>query len=250
MSKNIHLIMPMAGRGSRFAHVGFDYPKPLISIYDKPFFYWSTKSIESFVKLESLDFVVLREHIDSFDIDGVIRKYFPDARVHILEEVTEGAVITCLKGVEYIEDDLPVVFNDCDHLFKSKDFNRFCMDDFSFSKNEADGVLLTFYSNEPKYSFVKKDDKGNAIKTAEKEVISNEAICGCYYFRDVNTFKNASKEYLDSCSYSEYFMSGVYNTLIENGKAVKSISTDFHVPYGVPEEYEAAKKDNHYKELL
>lgn len=246
----MHLIMPMAGRGSRFAHVGFDYPKPLINIYDKPFFYWSTRSIEAFVELESIDFVVLKEHVDNFSIDKAIKEYFPKARLHVLDEVTKGAVITCLNGIEFIDDNNPVVFNDCDHLFKSSGFNSFCAGDYLFGKNEIDGALLTFFSDEPKYSFVKKDASQNVIMTAEKEVISNEAICGCYYFKDVLTFKEASSEYLKTCKYSEFFMSGVYNTLIEKNMIVKSIPTDFHVPFGVPDEYELAKKNSHYKELL
>lgn len=37
MSTKVHLIMPMGGRGSRFSKEGFDFPKPLIQIYGKPF---------------------------------------------------------------------------------------------------------------------------------------------------------------------------------------------------------------------
>ena len=43
MKEKIHLIMPMAGAGSRFAKMGFELPKPLIEIQGKPFLYWSTK---------------------------------------------------------------------------------------------------------------------------------------------------------------------------------------------------------------
>lgn len=45
-------------------------------------------------------------------------------------------------------------------------------------------------------------------------------------------------------------MSGVYNIMIEEKKCVRTMLTDFHVPFGVPDEYEIAKKDEHYKELL
>lgn len=247
VNKKIHLIMPMAGRGSRFSKEGFDFPKPLIKIYDKPFFYWSTRSVEKFVELESLDFVVLQEHVDKYLIDKEILVSFPNARIHILPDVTEGAVITCLKGIVDIEDECPVLFNDCDHLFKSTAFNEFCnerMDD------SIDGILLTFESNEPKYSFVGKDDAGNVTRTVEKEAISNEAICGCYYFRNKEIFVTSAKEYLTKCSYSEYFMSGVYNVMLENSMTVRSMMTDYHVPYGVPEEYEEAKGDTKYKELI
>lgn len=247
MGKKIHYIMPMAGRGSRFSKEGFDFPKPLITIYDKPFFYWSTRSIEKFVDIVTLDFVVLQEHIGKYEIDKVIKKFFPDARIHVLPEVTEGAVITCMKGIGRISDELPVVFNDCDHLFKSSNFNRFCNESFN---EDIDGLLLTFTSNEPKYSFVGKNEQGNVIRTVEKKPISDEAICGCYYFKNKEIFMNCAKQYLKECNYSEYFMSGVYNVMIKKGMTVKSMRTDYHVSYGVPEEYEKAKNDINYKELM
>lgn len=243
----IHYIMPMAGRGSRFSSQGMDYPKPLIEIYGMPFFYWSTQSIRKFVELETLDFVVLQEHIDKFQIDREVIKYFPEAKIHALPEVTEGAVITCAEGITHINDSLPVLFNDCDHLFKCTEFNRFCKERFL---EKMDGILLTFKSNEPKYSFVGKDENGNVIRTVEKEAISDEAICGCYYFKNKNIFMQAAKKYLAECNYSEYFMSGVYNIMLQNKQCIRSMMTDFHVSFGVPEEYEAAKSNRSYEELI
>ena len=122
----VHYVMPMAGRGSRFNKDGFDLPKPLLEIYGMPFFYWATRSISKFIELSSINFVVLQEHIEKFSIDKVIKKFFPKARIIALPKVTEGAVITSMKGIEEINDDLPIIFNDCDHLFKSEKFNNFC----------------------------------------------------------------------------------------------------------------------------
>ena len=118
----IHYIMPMAGRGSRFNQEGFDLPKPLLEIYGMPFFYWATRSISKFIELSSINFVVLQEHVDNFSIDKVIKNFFPEARIIELPNVTEGAVITSMKGIEEINDELPIIFNDCDHLFKSEKF--------------------------------------------------------------------------------------------------------------------------------
>ena len=60
MKKKIHHVMPMAGKGSRFFQRGYHCPKPLITIYGNPFFYWATRSIQKFFDLASLDFVVLK----------------------------------------------------------------------------------------------------------------------------------------------------------------------------------------------
>lgn len=243
----IHFIMPMAGRGSRFKEVGFKFPKPLLEIYNKPFFYWATQSVRKFVDLASLEYVVLQEHIDKYQIDRKILDFFPEARIHALPDVTQGAVITCLKGIENISDNLPLIFNDCDQLFKSSEFNTFCKTD---EKNEIAGILLTFYSQDRKYSFVGKDQDGNISMTVEKKVISNEAVCGCYYFSQADVFRKAAQTYIRNCEYQEYFMSGVYNILIQEKQCIKSMKTDFHVPFGEPEEYEKARGLDYYKELL
>lgn len=245
--KKLHYVMPMAGRGSRFDNKDYNFPKPLMIIYGKPFFYWATQSIRKFIPLASLDVVVLKEHIEKFSIDRKILDLFPEAKIHVLTEVTDGAVITCIKGIESIHDDLPLLFNDCDHLFKSSSFNNFCINGFP---GNIDGVLLTFESDDPKFSYIGKDEVGNITRTIEKVVISNEAICGCYYFRDKDTFIDSAEKYLKRCSYSEYFMSGVYNVMLEEKNILKSMATDFHVSFGTPDEYKEAKESREYEELI
>lgn len=268
--KALQLVMPMAGRGSRFSRDGFNMPKPLIEINGKPFFFWAARSITKYIECAGITFVVLEEHIRNFSIDGEIRKYFPDARITALPEVTEGAAITALKGVEGIDNCEPVLFNDCDHLFKSADFNQYCKNlshEVSSRISGAlpvpglhcgitsgtDGALLTFPSNSPAYSYLEYGKNGEVIRTVEKQVVSSDAICGAYYFRSRAVFESACADYLMNCGYQEYFISGVYNALIESGGSVRGFRTDFHLPFGIPEEYEFAEKNENlrfFEELL
>jgi len=252
--------MPMAGRGSRFSEVGFELPKPLIPIHEKPFFWWATRSIEKFIQCSGITFVVLEEHVREYHIDEEIKKYYPDARIVCLAEVTEGAAVTALRGVEGLENCTPVLFNDCDHLFQCSDFNRYCAEiqreafpriQGAQSVNNGhcgrvsgfDGALLTFESSNPAYSYLKYDGAGEVTGTIEKSVASSDAICGAYYFRSRAVFESACTEYLMACEYKEYFLSGVYNALIASGGKVAGFRTDFHLPFGVPNEYREAMKD-------
>lgn len=237
--------MPMAGKGSRFLDKGFDFPKPLIEISGKPFFYWSTRSIEKFVEVLDITFVVLQEHVTKYSIDCEIRKYYPEANIIIIPEVLNGAVLTCMEGIRDITDGAPILFNDCDHLFRCKKFEVYL-----HGSAQLDGALLTFWSDEDKYSFLRFDKRGNVIETVEKQVISNEAICGCYYFKNRKVFEDAVKVYLTECEYQEFFVSGVYNVMAKKGKVIKAFQTDFHIPYGVPQEYEEAKRSDKFEELL
>lgn len=244
--EKLHLIMPMGGKGSRFAKYGYEFPKPLLDIKGRPFFYWATQSIVKFISVKSLIFVVLQEHIDKYNIDKEIKKYYPDAKIHVIPEVLNGAVLTCLEGIKEVDDDSPILFNDCDHIFRCRKFEDFCNNGF---KEQMDGALLTFWSDEDKYSFLRFNEQGNVTETVEKKVISNDAICGCYYFANKDLFQEAVDVYLKNCNYQEYFVSGVYNVMAESNKVIKAFQTDFHIPFGVPEEYEEAQKSNCFEEL-
>ena len=68
----IALIMPMAGRGSRFRVRGYPVPKPLVDLFGRPFFEWAVESVRRVLHVQEMVFVVLREHIDLFAIDEAI----------------------------------------------------------------------------------------------------------------------------------------------------------------------------------
>ena len=246
MTKKIHLIMPMGGAGSRFFKNGFVMPKPLIEINQKPFLYWATKSISQFVDVEDITFVILQSHIEEFKIDQVIKQYFPDAKLSVIPKVLNGAVLTCMHGVEHIDDDLPIVFNDCDHAFTASAFYDFCK---RAAFDTPDGGLLTFESSDPKYSFLEMDDDGNVINTVEKKAVSTHAICGAYYFKNKELFLRCATEYLDKCNYSEYFVSGVYNIMAEKKLKIANIKCDVHVPFGTPEEYYLAEAHDIFQQI-
>lgn len=243
----LNLIMPMGGGGTRFSNQGFSVPKPLIKIYEKPFFYWATQSIVKFVELQSLTFVVLKEHVEKFYIDEAIKNYYPDADIVVIPEVLAGAVLTCKAGVQKIPDSEPILFNDCDHLFICKTFYEFCQND---KLSKLDAGLLTFKSNDARFSYVAYDADGFVNRTVEKEVISSDAICGAYYFSNKEIFEEAMALYLENCFYQEFFVSGVYNVLSQQGKKIKSFNTDSHVSFGTPEEYKEAETDSSYLKLI
>lgn len=245
MSK-LHLIMPMGGRGYRFFKDGFSMPKPLIELNGKPFFYWAAQSVNKYVDVADISFVVLREHVDEFQIDSVIRRYYPEARIVVIPEVLPGAVLTCMEGARGIDDGGPLLFNDCDHMFLSRSFYDFCKaGDFA----APDGALLTFSSREPRFSFVRFDGDGRVCGTVEKEAVSDRAICGAYYFRSTELFLTAAERYLRECRYEEFFVSGVYDVMARGGLSIELFQTDTHISFGTPEEYYAAAEDARMKEV-
>lgn len=240
MKPKIHLVMPMAGSGTRFKNNGYSLPKPLIDLKGKPFFVWAAESITNYIEIEDITFVVLLEHIERYKIDKVIKKYYPFSSIHVVKKVLNGAVLSCEAGIKTIIDDKPILFNDCDHAFVCSNFYSFCkLGNF----NDIDGALLTFESDCPNYSYVKFDSNRKVIGTVEKCVASNEAICGAYYFKNKTIFEESLKRYLLNCSYSELFVSGIYNEMISIGRSVKTFKVDKHISFGTPIELKQALKN-------
>lgn len=241
----VHLIMPMGGTGSRFEKVGYCMPKPLIEIHGKPFFYWATMSIARQMEIKSLVFVVLKPHIEKYQIDKEILKLFPQAQIKVLQKVLSGPVLTTLKGIESIQDDLPIVVNDCDHMFCCKELYK----SFNESTFSADGALLTFTSQEDQFSYIKYNGCGEIVGTVEKQVVSNHAICGAYVFKNAALFKNIATIYTDDCPYGECYMSGLYNVMYEQRLDISEFLLDYHVEFGTPEEYEKAKRSVYFSDF-
>lgn len=231
----MNLVLPMAGGGTRFLKGGFECPKPLLPLRGKPFFQWAAESVLQTVTPARLCFVVLREHVERFSIDRRILAVYPQARLVVLEQVTAGAVLTCLAGCQDLPEDEPILFNDCDHYFRCNGLAAL--------PAGADGALLTFPSRDPRFSFVELDDSGRVLRTAEKDPISDRAICGAYYFGSKAVFREAAERYLKTCVQSEFFMSGVYNELLAARRTVLALETQLHISFGTPEEYASAQQD-------
>ncbi|NJO54095.1 MAG: NTP transferase domain-containing protein [Bacteroidales bacterium] len=115
----INLIIPMAGRGSRFSRAGVSVPKPLVDLAGRPFFWWAVESVRRSTAVGEMVFVVLREHVAAFEIDARVLDCYPAARIIAIDDVTSGAAETGMIGARAITNDLPVAINDCDHAFNA-----------------------------------------------------------------------------------------------------------------------------------
>ncbi len=233
---NLTLIIPAAGRGSRFKKNGITTPKPLIELNSRPFFWWATESIRQKTSIHELIFVVLEEHVIQFNIDSEIKFYYPNAKIVVISEVTKGAAETALLAIDAMESNGAFAINDCDHAFNLNNVNEIISD----LSSEADAALVYFNSNNPAYSYAQLDQNNKVIGTVEKEVVSHCAIAGCYFFKDKETYINAYNQYIKNCNYNEYFISGIYNELARESKSISIFELESHCAFGTPEEYQTA----------
>lgn len=231
--------MPMGGLGSRFAREGYTTPKPLITVDGKPMF---MRALDSFRSIDDIQyiFVIRKDQDDQYDLANQIRAQLPEAKISILDHDTGGAVETCLIARDDIDDNTPITIADCDIYFESKTyFDKIAQ---VAETGKPDGMLLTFPSDDPRYSYVELDESGKAVRTAEKVVISNHAILGGYFFSSGALFKDLAETFMAGGlpeGLKEYFMSHLFNILLERSGDIEIADIDTMYIFGTPEELNA-----------
>ena len=237
--RTLHIIMPMAGEGSRFFKEGWKTPKPLIELNGEPLFKHAIKSVFIEGAPMKYSFIVRQEHIDNYHIDELIKASLPQANIFSVKQTTRGAVETCLKAESAISPTDSIVVMDCDLEFKSKDYISYIKKILETPEDQVNGgALVSFESDNPKYSYAEVDEHNVVIRTAEKEVISKHALCGAYFFSSAKSFLSAAHKLLNEPIFTkpEYYISLLYNYLLKDKELVYLLSMEEFYSYGTPEE--------------
>ena len=214
MTKKFNLLLPIAGKAQRFINEGYTMPKPLIMAKDKHIIDWALESIET--SECNLIFAVRLDHVHNFGIDDILRQKFGNQiKIVIVDRVTRGSVETCLLAREHINNDLPLIIYTPDVYFQPT------FDPSSVSSN-LDGFLLTFKANSSAHSYVELGPDGYAVRTAEKEVISQNAAVGVYYYKTGKMFVDYADRLIeeDIRVKNEFYISQVYNEYILDNKKI------------------------------
>jgi dTDP-glucose pyrophosphorylase len=238
----LHIIMPMAGEGLRFLKGGYKIPKPLIQFKNKTLFERAIMSVAAINAPYKYSFVVRQEHIELYQIDHYIKSIFPDAFIFSVEQTTRGAVETCLFAKDAIDINDAILILDCDLEFHSQEFNERVTSILSVPVEYINGgILVSFNAENPRYSFAEIQENRIVIRTAEKEVISKHALAGAYFFSKAASFLFASDALFrdNSWNKSEYYVSLLFNYLINRREKVFLTKVDRYSSYGTPEELEA-----------
>ena len=233
--RTLHIIMPMAGEGSRFVKEGYTQPKPLIEYQGIPLFMRAVNSLNNIHVPRKYSFIVRKEHITTHHIDLLIKEKIP--QVYTVDKTTRGAVETCLIAEAGIAKDDAILVMDCDLEFRSSNYDEIIRNIINNPANSTEGVLLSFISNDPRYSYALTSGDF-VIRTAEKEVISNHALIGSYFFSKSSSFLQAAHSLLDDASHNkpEFYVSLLYNYLIQQNKKIRLSVCDQYSSYGTPEE--------------
>ncbi|WP_405247629.1 sugar phosphate nucleotidyltransferase [Cellulophaga sp. Asnod2-G02] len=214
------IIVPMAGRGSRLRPHSLTVPKPLIPVAGKPIVHRLVSDIVGVLNqpIEEIAFILGDPAFFGDDVVESLKALAVElgAKPTIYRQLDPkgtGHAIMCaepsLSG--------PAVIAYADTLIRA---------DFDLDK-EADSVIWTKRVDNPSaYGVVNLNDKDEIVELVEKPetFVSDQAVIGIYYFKDVAVLKNELQYVLDHniINGGEYQINDGIKRMMADGKLFKT----------------------------
>lgn len=209
----MNLLVLMAGGSDAFKEAGYIYPKNLVEIDGLPQVQRVTESLNALRDPSGkFLFAIQQEENSQFHTGDVLQLLVPDATLILAPEATAGAACTALLAIENINNDAPLLITNGDQIIEA-DLPELIGD---FRRRNLDGGVVVFEAVHPRWSYVKCDEAGYVIETAEKRPISNLATAGMYYFARGRDFVMAATEMIKKDAHvgGRFFICPAYNELI------------------------------------
>ena len=228
----LNIVVPMAGRGSRFSEAGYLLPKPLIPVKGIPMISLVIENLRPTIPHRFV-FLCLREHLEQHGLGDLLLAAAPGSLIIPVDDVTEGPACTVLLAEQYINTPDPLMIANCDQWID------FSMDAYLavMDQQQADGLIMTMRADDPKWSFVRFDSSGSICEVVEKQVVSNEATVGIYNYRQGRFFVDAARKMIarDFRVNGEFYVAPAYNEMITAGMklAVCNIGSEAAGMYGL-----------------
>ena len=228
----MQIIVPMAGRGSRFAEKGIGVPKPLIPVGGRLMVEWALESLVD-VSYSRLIFIALEEHDRDFDVTHLLMGLGkPNTEVILIPDVTEGQLCTVLAAREWINEDEDILICSADTYVYSG-----LAHDIAGKEQECQGIISTANLPGERWSFARADENGRVLEVAEKVRISEHASTGLYYFSNGRDFVSVAEAMIanNEKTRGEYYVIPVYQKYIERGWRVNLSIAQEMWDMGTPE---------------
>lgn len=213
------IIVPMAGKGTRFMSSGHNVPKPLITVSGRPMFHWALDSIKD-INYSSIYFTILAEHEDKFHVSKLIPDGLKSHKLKFVDKTPEGQLMSVMAHAEQLDTEEDILIISSDTLVISRFGN-----DIALNRGLCDGIISVANLPGDMWSFAKTDEVGRVVEVAEKKRISDNASTGMYYFSRGSNFIKYAKNVLASKTKvnGEYYVIPVYQEYINaNDKIIVS----------------------------
>ena len=225
MTKPLSLLIPAAGKGSRFSDIGIDIPKPLIPIWEIPMLLWVIANFplqpqDKVIVLSQSSHAVPTKLTDylknvNFAVVFVEIDYWTDGPAHSLEillsNVAPDTPVICANSDQFVFDGLDS-FTD------------------AVRQGDTEGQILTMEASSNAWSYVGRAANGRVNRVVEKEEISKEATVGVYGWSTSTICCDALawQRFIGQKVNNEFYVAPSYHHLIEQNLEISTHSVGVH----------------------
>jgi len=237
------LVLPMAGKGSRFTERGYETPKPFLPIDGLPMVVAAVKCLP---KSDRQVFACRSEHLAL--AEGVLGAHFPGSQVCSVDKTTDGQACTCEVGMHAfdVNPESPIMISACDNgaTYDPVVLQRLLDDE------TVDVVVWSFRNNPTSkynpnmYSWLEVEDECRITRVHCKnfpfeDPMKSHAIIGTMFFRKGRYFLDGLRDNynLDLRTNGEFYVDDVINRCIESRLDVRVFEVDSYICWGTADDY-------------
>jgi NDP-sugar pyrophosphorylase family protein len=239
----MQIVIPMSGFGERFRRAGYNIPKPLIEIDDKPII---AHIIDMFPSEEDFIFVCNEEHLEasSYRMEEILKEYCPTGRIVGIQPHRLGPIHAVSQAHSLLDSLEPVVVNYCDFT---------CYWDWEEFKQHVKstgctGSIPAYKGFHPhslgntNYAYI-REKNGWVQDIQEKQPYTSNrlneyASSGTYYFESADVMMQAFHETVNEglSVGGEYYVSLAYKPLLASNKTISVYPLQHFMQWGTPED--------------
>lgn len=251
----MQIIIPMSGIGNRFIEAGYKDPKPLIEVDGLPII---QHVVNLFPNENNISFMCNDTHLKTTDMKNILYSFCPYGKIYeVPVEGRQGPVHAVSLIFENINDEDEVIVSYCDYGTEWN-YEHFLKDT---RERNADGAVACYRGFHPhmlgtdNYAFLKEIELGSRWmeQIQEKKPFTNDrmneyASNGTYYFKTGAIMKKYFQQLMDlkQTINNEYYVSMVYNLLVNDGLNVNIFEIEKMLQWGTPYDLEIYNKWSSY----
>jgi UTP-glucose-1-phosphate uridylyltransferase len=241
--KNMQIVIPMSGFGERFRCAGYDVPKPLIVIDDKPII---AHVIDMFPGETDFIFICNKDHLaePSYNMEKILKEYCPSGQIVGIAPHKLGPVHAVLQVADLIDKSLPVIVNYCDFtcFWDWNNFKEFVIE------TECVGAIPAYKGFHPhtlgstNYAYM-QEEKGWILDIQEKQPYTDNrmeefASSGTYYFDSGQTMLESFQTTIeqDINIGGEFYVSLTYKPILAASRPVAVYDLQHFMQWGTPQD--------------
>jgi NDP-sugar pyrophosphorylase family protein len=217
------ILVPMIVPDPFFPPEDYHFPKPLIEVAGEPMINRVvTPLLRHFPEAEFI-FMTRADDCRRFDLDGALRQIAPQrATIIEVQGETRGAVCTCLLAIERLDEDDELIIVNSDQIIDA-DLGAAVA---TFRQRRYDAGLITFDAVHPRWSYARVGGDDCVMETAEKRIISRDAIAGFYYYARGRLFIEAATDLIRHGAHlnGAYYIAPTMNEVILRGGRVGRVA--------------------------